>query len=105
VAKKKKRVRTARRRLERELGKIGDAREKLAQLSSGGASERPIDVTSASVVESTALGLRCARCESALRLEDHEAIRTPHGILRRVRTRCTMCRASREVWLRIMQPS
>jgi hypothetical protein len=102
---KKKRVRTERRRLERELRKIGDAREKLAQLSAGGTPERPIDVTSASVVESTALSLGCMRCESALRLEDHDAVRTEHGILRCVRARCTMCRAAREVWLRIVHPS
>ena len=52
---KKKRPRTARRRAAREAEKLGDAREKLALLSPGGAEERPIDVVSASVVELEAL--------------------------------------------------
>lgn len=97
----KKRPRTQRRAIERELKKLEDAREKLALLSPGGAPERPIEVTSASVIEPHALGLGCARCEGALRLEAHDAIGSAHGPLRRVRCRCTRCGATRVVWLRV----
>ncbi len=101
VGKKPKRARVERRKRERELEKLGDAREKLARLSEGGSPERPLEVTSASVVEPHALGLGCARCEGELRLVAHDAQRTEHGVLRRVRARCKQCGALREVWLRI----
>jgi hypothetical protein len=99
--KSRKRPRARRRELERELGKIEDAREKLARLSEGGAAERPIEVSSASVVEPHALALGCARCEGELRLEAHTAVRAESGPLRLVRARCKRCGAAREVWLRI----
>ncbi|HEY8429946.1 MAG TPA: hypothetical protein VIL20_16300 [Sandaracinaceae bacterium] len=97
----KKRARTKRRAMERALTKLEDAREKLALLEPGGAPERPIEVTSASVVEPHALGLGCARCAGTLRLEAHDALATEHGPRRRVRARCTRCRATRVVWLHI----
>lgn len=103
--KKRTRTRTHKRALEREVKKLEDAREKLALLSPGGAPERPIEVASASVIELHALGLGCARCEGALRLEAHDAVGTDQGPLRRVRARCTRCRALRTVWLRIAKPS
>src|SRR5690606_39943442 len=98
----KKRARVDRRRRERELDKLGDAREKLARLSEGGAPERPIEVPSASVIEAQAVGLGCARCEGELRVVDHDAMRAEHGVLRRVRAQCKRCRAIREVWLRVV---
>jgi hypothetical protein len=97
----KKRPRTARRAIERELKKIEDAREKLALLSVGGAPERAIEVPSASVIEPHAIGLGCARCEGTLRLEAHDAVGSERGPLRRVRGRCTRCGATRVVWLRV----
>lgn len=99
--KKKERPRAERRRRMRAVDKLGDAREKLARLSAGGAPERPIEVGSASVVETTALGLGCARCEGALRLTEHGAVRTEHGVLRQVKGQCKDCRTVREVWIRI----
>lgn len=101
MTKRAKRPRARRREAERAAKKIEDAREKLALLSAGGAPERAIEVTSASVVEPHALSLGCARCEDRLRLEAHDAVGTEHGPLRRVRARCTRCRAERVVWLRI----
>lgn len=92
-----KRARTDRRRAERELAKLGDAREKLARLEPGGTPERPIDVESASVIEPRALALGCARCGGETRLEAHDAI----SGLRRVRARCKSCRHLREVWMRV----
>lgn len=98
-----KRGRTDRRRLERDAKKLGDAREKLARLSEGGAPERPIDVESASVVEPRAAALGCARCGGEVRVLEHDAVTTSAGGLRRVRARCKECNAVREVWLRIAE--
>lgn len=98
----KKRARVERRRRERALDKIGDARAKLARLTEGGAPERPIEVPSASVIEAHAVGLGCARCEGEVRVVDHDAVKTEHGVLRRVRAQCKQCRAVREVWLRVV---
>lgn len=99
---KKKRARTVRRAIERELGALADAREKLARISDGGAPERPLTVASASIVEPRALALGCARCEGELRVESHDALSTPQGALRRVRARCRGCGAIREIWLQIV---
>jgi hypothetical protein len=94
---KKGRPRTERRRRARDLTKLADARQKLARISPGGAPERPVVVASASVVESSAEDLGCARCEGATRAEEHDAV----SGLRRVRTRCKQCGAVRVVWLQI----
>jgi hypothetical protein len=93
----KKRTRTERRRIERELGKLADAREKLALASAGGAPERPITVESASVIESIAEALGCARCDGEARVEEHAAERG----LRKVTTRCRACGSLRVVWVQI----
>jgi hypothetical protein len=106
MMKKKERKRTTRRRIERELDKIGDAKEKLALLSPGGAPENAIEISTASIAESTAKSLGCARCDGELGELEHEAVRAPTGsIVRRIRARCRKCGARREVWLRIALPS
>ncbi len=97
MAKKKERARTARRRLERRAKDLADAKEKLALLSEGGSPERPISISSASIAESTAEALRCARCDGPTRVESHDAV----AGLRRVRLRCKDCGATRTVWLQI----
>lgn len=94
-----KRARNDRRRAERELAKLADAREKLARLEPGGTAVRPLEVESASVVEPRALALGCARCGGEVRLEAHDAV---HG-LRRVRARCRRCGHLREIWVRIAE--
>ena len=95
----RKRPRTERRKNDRELAKLADAREALAQLEPGGAAERPLVVPSASVIEMRALALGCARCGGELKLEEHEAL----GGLRRVRARCRACGARRDVWVRLAE--
>lgn len=92
-----KRPRAQRRRLERELTKLADAKQRLAELSPGGNPERPIDVDSASVVALRAAALGCARCEGDLRVEREEAVQG----LRRVAASCKACRAERVIWLRL----
>lgn len=74
-----------------------DRRDKLAELEPGGSAERPLEVTTASLVEPVAKDLRCARCEGPLRVDDHAA----RASLRVVSLSCVACGASRVVYVRI----
>ena len=70
-------------------------------LEAGGNPARPIDVTSAAVVEARALTLACPRCEGRFRVLAHDAVTLGGVRLRKVQVRCTVCAAPREVWLRV----
>jgi hypothetical protein len=97
-----KRARTERRKMERDGVKLARARMKLASLEPGGAAERPIDVTSASVVEVHASSLPCAACgASGVRVEEHVAVTVDQRALRIARTICPRCGARRDVYFRI----
>ena len=89
-----------RRERERAAGKIVRARERLAHLETGGAPEQPIDVVSASVVETHARSLPCPSCEGAVRVDEHAV----EGGLRVARTACTRCGKRRNVWFRLRPP-
>jgi len=97
------RPRAARREAERASRKLGDAREKLFRLEPGGSPERPIEIPTASVVESRARALGCARCGGQTTIEDHAAVVVEAGARRRVRVRCPACRASFDVWLAVVE--
>jgi hypothetical protein len=97
---KKTSARAERRALDRDARKLAERREKLAELSPGGAPERPIEVASASLVDPMARAARCARCEGAVKLEEHAAERG----LRVARVTCTTCGARRSLWFRIAAP-
>src|SRR5262249_50359365 len=99
----KARPRTVQREAERAMRKLADAREKLFRLEPGGSPERPIEVPSASVVESRARALGCARCGGETRLEDHAAVVIEAGARRRVRMRCRTCHSAFDVWLAIFE--
>jgi hypothetical protein len=93
-----KRARTERREMEREAQKIARARMKLALLEPGGSPARPIEVSSASVIEPHASSLPCPACGAqGVRVEEHAA---EQGI-RVTRVRCARCGARREIWFRI----
>ncbi len=100
---KKTRPRTERREQERAREKLARDREKLARLEAGGAPERPIVLESASQVEVHAGSLRCVRCESTLRVEEHLACTVGEHRLRLTRLRCPMCGARRDAWF-CLQP-
>lgn len=108
----KKRARTERREAQRAAVKLAEARAKLARLEAGGAPDRPIEVTSASVVEVHAAGLPCVACGAeGTRVEEHVAItaddegggpsRGAARHLRIARLRCPRCGVRREVYFRI----
>lgn len=104
MAKKKRPVsaRGERRALEREVEKDAARRDKLATLLPGGAPERPIEVSTASLVEPTARGQRCVRCEGEVRVESHDA-RSIDGVpLRVVTVACAACGHQRALYFRIV---
>lgn len=102
MAAKKRSPRTERRAAERDARKDVQLRARLVELSPGGAPARPIEVATASLVEPTARGLRCALCDGALQLEEHAA-ETREGVALRVsRMRCVRCGAPREIWFRVV---
>ena len=94
-----KRPRTERRIAERDLRRLVREREKLAALSTGGAAEHPIVVTSSSVVEVRVTSLACPQCEGEYRVLEHLA---PKAGLREVIVRCQMCGTKRTLWFKIV---
>lgn len=103
-----KRARTARREAERDAEKLGRARMKLATLEPGGGPDRPIEVTSASIIEPHAMSMACPACANAnVRVEEHVAVTLPgEGAeparrLRVVKARCPKCGTRRDVFFRI----
>lgn len=97
-----KRKRTERREQERAAEKLAEARTKLARLEPGGAPDRPIEVTSASVIEVHATSLPCLACEAqGARVDAHDAITHDGRSLRHVRLRCARCGTRRDLYFRI----
>lgn len=97
-----KRPRTARRVAERAARKLVHDREKLFALSPGGSRERPLSVSSASVIEVRVESLPCPQCEGPYRLREH--VSEGPG-LRRVDVICRQCGAPRSLFFRIVDDS
>lgn len=106
---KPKRSRTVRREQDREVEKLIEAREKLAKLEVGGTLQRPIEVQTASVIETRAVSFPCLRCEGALRVHEHRAISAGHDLRghggREVELACKACGAHRTLYFRVVMPS
>lgn len=103
-----KRSRTERREADREAAKLARARVKLASLEPGGAPDRPLEVTSASIIEPHASSMACASCGAPnVRVEEHVALTLPAEggeparRLRVVSVICPRCGARRQVYFRI----
>jgi hypothetical protein len=94
-----RRKRSEQRERARTLRRLVRDREKLAALSVGGSEERPIHVTSASVVEVRVRHLACPQCEGEYRIKEHRA---PASGLRSVDVTCQICGVSRTLWFRII---
>jgi uncharacterized protein with PIN domain len=97
-----RRKRTEKRTTERQAASLLRDRERLFQLSAGGSSARPLELSSASIVESRAESLRCPRCDGRLRAVAHDAVTLQEVRLRKVRARCQGCGSERDVWLRVL---
>jgi len=94
------RPRRKRREQERALRKEVRRTEALAGELPGGAPDRPIDVTSASVVDGKARATPCIHCGGELDLRGDRATSTARGVLREIALICRRCHAPRTLWFR-----
>ena len=101
---KKERPRATRRARARELVKEVRDRERLVALEPGGASERPREAASASVVEPLARSTPCHQCGGQLEVDEHAALAHEGELLRVVRATCRRCHARRTIWFRLAAP-
>lgn len=99
-----KRTRTLAREAAREAKKLLEAKEKLASLEAGGSLERPLEVTSASLVEARALAGGCLACEGTLEVADHRVHHAGAVLVREVVVQCRRCSRRRGVWVRVVVP-
>lgn len=74
-------------------------RERLAAALRGGRPERPIEVTSASVIEVRTAALACPHCRGEYRILEHTR---PVPSLRKVDVSCRRCGTPRSLWFRIV---
>lgn len=94
--------RTERREQARALTRLQSDRERLFALEPGGAPERPIDASSAAVIEAHATSVPCPLCGSSQEVVEHTAL-VHHGIrLREVKLRCRQCGSKRSLWFKIV---
>jgi uncharacterized protein with PIN domain len=101
VTKSKPRPRSQRRVAARAAEKLRRHHERLFGLEPGGSSDRPLVVSSASLVDLRAEALRCPACTGPLRVEEHVAVTVAEQRLRRADLRCRQCGSPRAVWFRI----
>ena len=101
MTKKPPRPRAARRAAAQASRRAVDRVEKLGTQLPGGAPERPLCVTSASVVEVRARAARCLVCDGELELRAHRAQPEGAGDLRQVELSCRGCGRPRRLWFRV----
>ncbi len=97
--------RSVRREQARVRAKLEADREKLFQLEAGGSKERPLDASSAAVIEAHATSVPCPRCGGQQEVLEHTAL-THKGVrLREAKLRCRQCGSERSLFFRIVGPS
>jgi hypothetical protein len=95
------RPRRQQRARDRALRKEVRRTEELAGQLPGASPDHPIDVASASVVETMARGTPCVQCGGELEPQGDRATSTARGVLRAIALTCRRCHAPRTLWLRI----
>ncbi len=96
------RPRRQQREQERALRKTVRRLERVAVELPGGAPERPIEVASASIVETKARTIPCVQCAATeMELRGDHATSTARGVLRELAMVCRQCHATRAVWFRV----
>ena len=98
------RPRRERRARDRALRKEVHRTEALAAQLPGASPEHPIDVASASVVETLARDTPCVQCGGELEPRGERATSTARGVLRAIAVTCRRCHAPRTLWFRIAPP-
>jgi hypothetical protein len=101
MSKKPPRPRAARRAAAQASRRAVERVEKLGTHLPGGAPERPLRVTSASVIEVRARGMRCLVCDGELELRAHVSEAEGPGDVRRVELACRACGRARRLWFRV----
>jgi hypothetical protein len=101
----KRSERTVRREQQRAQARLQADRERLFTLEPGGQPERPLDATSAAVIEAHATSVPCPLCGSTQEVTEHTAL-IHHGVrLRETKLRCRQCGSTRSLWFRIVGAS
>ncbi len=77
------------------------ARLLLAKRETGGSEDRPIEVTSASVIEPQARSMPCVVCGSEVRVGEHTAENIKGHRVRRVNVKCVQCGVTRDVFFQV----
>jgi hypothetical protein len=99
---KKLSLNAERRARTRHEEKLGRARERLARLAPGGEPNRPLDLSSASLVEPQARSMPCPKCLGACGVIEHAA-ETREGMrLRIAHVMCKTCGGRRAIYFRIV---
>lgn len=101
MSKKKLSARASRRATMRSNVKLVRDLERLWLVSPGGSAERPIDLVSASQVETQATSTPCPLCEGALRVEEHAAVTVGASRLRVAHVVCQGCGVPRSIYFRL----
>jgi hypothetical protein len=97
----KRRPRTERRARLRAGQRLVRAQQQLAALEPGGSPERPIAVTSSSVIAVRARAHRCPLCQGSMRLDEETA---QSASLRAAHVSCLQCGVARVLWFVIERP-
>jgi hypothetical protein len=87
---------------ERRAAKLHKGQEQLFRAQVGGSAQRPLEVASASVIESRAADVRCPRCDLPLRIEEHLARTLDGQRLRELITSCAECGQLRSLWFQLV---
>src|SRR5687768_5088499 len=101
---KKRPHRTERRAGERATRKLVHDRQRLATLEAGGAPDRPITVTSSSVIEVRARSMLCPLCAGNLLVDEHSALMHEGHSLRAAHVTCQLCGVKRAIYFAITSP-
>ena len=97
--------RATRREQERALAKLRTDRERLFLLEPGGRPERPLEATSAAVIEAQATSKPCPRCGGSQEVVEHAALVHGGARLREAKLRCRQCGSTRSLWFKIVGSS
>jgi hypothetical protein len=98
------RPRRERRARDRALRKEIRHTEELAAELPGSSPDHPIEVGSASIVETMARSTPCIQCGGELEPRGDRATSTARGVLRAIAVTCRRCHAPRTLWFRIAPP-
>ena len=82
--------------------KLVRTRVRLARLAPGGEPSRPLDVSSASLVEPQAKSMPCPKCEGACSVVEHAAETQQGKRLRIAHMACKDCGGRRAIYFRIV---